>query len=105
MGNYAASTALGGGHITFGGLVTSGVLGGIAGAIGGPGYMHGNSFVNSFVAFGGKYFFKDLIINLGVKALISDAINAVGVGGMLDGLYSRIVNDFNLNPNRNFWGW
>lgn len=107
LGNYAVSTKINGGKITIGGLISSAVFGGFAGAIGGAGMMSGNSLANAFVGFSGKNFFATLGANVGkelFKSLLKQSVSYIIIGGLLNGLYSRFLQN-KFNPKNNFWGW
>ena len=107
LGNYAVSTKINGGKITIGGLISSAVFGGFAGAIGGAGMMNGNSLANAFVGFNGKNFFATLGANVGkelFKSLLKQSVSYIIIGGLLNGLYSRFLQN-KFNPKNNFWGW
>ncbi|MDR3293543.1 MAG: RHS repeat-associated core domain-containing protein [Clostridiales bacterium] len=107
LGSYATTAGLNGDKITVGGLVSSFVFGGIAGAIGGAGMMKGNTTANIFVESGGRNFIAAIGSNMGkdlLKSLCKVTVNAFFIGGFLTGLYSVLLNK-RLNPNHSFWGW
>ena len=109
VGNYAATTALNGGQFTLGGIISSTVFGGIAGAIGGSGLMDGsNNMVNAFISFTGKNYLATMTANISskiiIKSLIRISINAIIISGVLNGLYYKYLIR-NKNSNENFIGW
>jgi len=108
MGSYAANTAMNGGKITLGGLISSGIFGAVAGAIGGNGTLNDtDKIAESFISSGVKNFFGAMLRS-GIKELSMDLIkevfSSIIIGGIFDGLYSRFFGK-KLNPNNNFIGW
>ena len=69
--------------------------------------MSGNSLANAFVGFSGKNFFATLGANVGkelFKSLLKQSVSYIIIGGLLNGLYSRFLQN-KFNPKNNFWGW
>jgi len=107
VGNYAATSLISGNQMTLGGLVFNAFAGAIAGRIGGAGAMNsGTSLASVFTAFGGRNFFAAMSVNFSKKIafdLLKEGVNAVIIGGALDGGYAQLHNIF--NPYGNFIGW
>lgn len=106
VANYAITTAINGGKITLGGLLFSGATGGLAGLVGGAGFMKGNTIGTAAAAFGAKNFFNVIGTNFmktGLEIVVRNSINAFVVGGALNGVYAKLSNLFNSEGK--FIGW
>ena len=101
--NYTLTSVLNGQSITLGGLVFSGALGAIGGALGGSGWMNGTGVKDLLRIDVVKNFLKYAFSYAGLGWTIRTAINAVFVNGVNGGLYSKYSS--RLNPGGDFIGW
>lgn len=102
--SYVGSQFLSGEKSTIGGILFNGLIGGIAGFLGGKGWTSG-SFVDSSTAlFCGRNFFGSMSSILGKNVIPQTVINALTLGGLASGFYSRYFNNKN-NGTDSFWWW
>ena len=100
--SYSANTWINGDNPTLGGLMSSFLLGGFAGKIGGAGMLKGDGVAKSFVKSGRKNFLPTFVKQKGT--LTGEAFNAVIIGGVFDGFYSRFLNG-EFNKENVFLSW
>ncbi len=102
MLNYAMNQGFNGESITLGGLVTSGVLGGIAGFLGGSGWMHGTKDLLKLDVT--KNFLRVALSYAGKAWTIKALINSIVLSGFTGGIYGKFISG-KFNSGGKFLGW
>lgn len=93
--SYVGTQKLNGKDPTLGGIVFNGLVGAVAGGIGGNGWMQDQK-TSAFIAFSGKNAMKHLFGMVGKKSLGKMAVSALGTG-VLGGIYDKFASTFNKN--------